>query len=115
MLSTDKYEQAIGMLEQAIQIEPTHTQNLLFLGIANIALTRWSNAQEALEQALKRDPEGMKNAHLYLAYALAGQELYSRAVDELHTYLKLIPNAPNADHLRDLEALWRSKIPPELK
>jgi tetratricopeptide (TPR) repeat protein len=115
MLSTDKYEQAIGMLEQAIQIETTHTQNLLFLGIANIALTRWSKAQEALEQALKRDPEGMTNAHLYLAYALAGQELYSRAVDELHKYLKLIPNAPHADHLRDLEALWRSKTPPELK
>jgi tetratricopeptide (TPR) repeat protein len=85
MLSTDRYEQAIGMLEQAIQIEPTHTQNLLFLGIADIALARWSKAQEALEQALKRDPEGMTSAHLYLANALAGQELYNRAVDELHT------------------------------
>jgi tetratricopeptide (TPR) repeat protein len=115
MLSTEEYEHAIGMLEQAIQIEPTHAQNLLFLGIANIALTRWSDAQEALGRALKRDPEGMTSAHLYLAYALAGQELYSWAVDELHTYLKLTPNAPNAGHLWDLEALWRSKIPPELK
>ena len=114
LLSTGKHEQAIVALEQALHIDPTHTQNLLFLGIANVVLSRWSKAQEALEQALKRDPEGMTSAHLYLANALAGQELYSRAVDELHTYLKLIPNAPNADHLRDLEALWRSKIPPKL-
>jgi tetratricopeptide (TPR) repeat protein len=115
LLSTGKFEHADGVLERALHIDPTHTQNLLFLGIANVVLARWSKAQEALEQALKRDQAGMTNAHLYLAYALAGQELYSRAADELHTYLKLNPAAADAGRLRDKEALWRSKIPPELK
>jgi tetratricopeptide (TPR) repeat protein len=115
LLSTEKFEQAIGVLEQALQIDPAHAQNLLFLGIANLGLSRWSKAQEALEQALKRDREGMANAHLYLAYALAGLELYSRAADELHMYLTLNPTAPDADRLRDKEAQWRSQVAPGLK
>lgn len=115
LLSTGKFEQAIGMLEQAIHIDPAHAQNLLFLGIANVVLSRWSNAQEALELALKRDREGMTSAHLYLAYALAGQELYSRAADELHTYLTLNPAAPDADRLRDKEAQYRSQMAREPK
>ncbi len=110
LLSTGKHEEAIGVLEQALQLDPAHTQNLLFLGIANVVLSRWSKAQEALEQALKQDQAAMTNAHLYLAYALAGQELYGRAADELHTYLKLNPTAADAGSLRDKEALWRSKI-----
>jgi tetratricopeptide (TPR) repeat protein len=115
LLSTGKFEQAIGMLEEAIHIDPTHAQNLLFLGIANVVINRWSKAEEALEQALGRDKEGMTSAHLYLAYALAGQELYSRAADELHMYLTLDPTAPDADRLRDKEAQWRSQLAPGLK
>jgi tetratricopeptide (TPR) repeat protein len=110
LLSTGKHEQAIGMLEQAAHIDPANAQNLLFLGIANLALSRWSKAQAALEQALARDQERMASAHLYLAYALAGQELYSRAADEMHTYLTLNPTAPNAGRLRDTEAQWRSQV-----
>lgn len=110
LLSTDKFEQGIGVLEQALQLDPAHTQNLLFLGIANIALSRWNKAQEALEQALKRDPGRMATAHLYLAYALAGQELYSRAADEMHTYMTLNPTASDAGRLRDKEVQWRSQV-----
>jgi tetratricopeptide (TPR) repeat protein len=110
LLSTGDFEQAIRMLELAIQIDPAHAQNLLFLGIANVVLSRWSKAQEALELALNRDGEGMASAHLYLAYALAGQELYGRATDEMHTYLTLNPTAPDADRLRETESQWRSKI-----
>jgi tetratricopeptide (TPR) repeat protein len=110
LLSTDKFEQAIGVLEQALQINPAHTQNLLFLGIGNIALSRWSKAQEALEQALKQDPGRMATAHLYLAYAFAGQELYSRAADEMHTYLTSNPTAPDTGRLREKEAQWRSQV-----
>ncbi len=108
LLSTGKFEQAIRTLEQAIQINPAHAQNLLFLGIANVVLGRWNKAQEALEQALQRDKEGMTGAHLYLAYALAGQELYSKAADEMHAYLTLNPTAQYAGRLRDTEAKWRS-------
>jgi len=108
-LTLGEYERSIAMLEKAIQIDSTHVQNLLFLGVDNLALKRWGIAQEALERALKLDPSGMVTAHMYLAHALAGQEIFDRAADEMHTYLELNPNTPNAGRLRDTEARWRAE------
>lgn len=110
LLTLGKYEQSIDLLEKAIHLDATHVQNLLFLGIANLALSRWEKAQEALEQALRLNPAGMNSAHLYLANALAGQKLFSRAADELHTYLELNPGAPNADRLKNKEHYWRTQV-----
>ncbi len=108
-LTLGAYEQSVAMLEKAIQIDSTHVQNLLFLGVDELALHRWGKAQEALERALKLDPDGMVTAHMYLAHALAGQEIFDRAADEMHTYLTLKPDAPNADRLRETEAQWRAE------
>jgi tetratricopeptide (TPR) repeat protein len=108
-LTLGAYEQSIAMLEKAVKIDSTHVQNLVFLGVANLALKRRGKAQGSLEQALKRDPNGMVTAHMYLAHALAGQEIFDRAADEMHTYLELNPDAPNAGRLRDTEARWRAE------
>ncbi len=114
-LTLGAYDRSIEMLEKAIQINPTHVENLLFLGIDNLALKRWEKAQEALERALGLDPKGMVTAHMYLADALAGQEIFDRAADEIHTYLELNPNAPNAARLRDAETRWRAEASKGLK
>jgi tetratricopeptide (TPR) repeat protein len=114
-LTLGAYEQSIAMLEKAVQIDSTHVQNLLFLGVDNLALKRWGKAQEALERALKLDPDGMVTAHMYLANVLAGQEIFDRAADEMHAYLELSPDAPNADRLRDTEARWRAEASRETK
>jgi tetratricopeptide (TPR) repeat protein len=114
-LTLGSYERSIDMLDKAIQIDPTHVQNLLFLGIDNLALKRWGKAQEALERSLNLDPKGMVTAHMYLADALAGQEIFDRAADEMHTYLELNPNAPNAARMRDAEARWRAEASRDLK
>ncbi len=114
-LTLGAYERSITMLEKAIQIDSTHAQNLLFLGVDNLALQRWRKAQEALERALKLDSKAMITAHMYLADALAGQEIFDRAADEMHTYLQLNPNAPNADRLRDKEDRWRAAASKRLK
>ncbi len=110
LLSMGEYEKAVALLEEAAEIDSTHAQTFLFLGIANLALSRWQKAQAALEHALKIDSIGSISAHLYLGDALAGQHLYERAADELHTYLQLNPDAPNADTLRNKEQRWRSLV-----
>ncbi len=110
LLSLGKYQQSVDLLERAARLDSSHTQNLLFLGIANLALSRWQKAQEALEQVLKLDSAGAVSAHMYLAEAFAGQHLYSRAADELNTYLHLNPGAPNADRLQKKEKYWRAQI-----
>jgi tetratricopeptide (TPR) repeat protein len=110
LLSFGKYEQSIALLEKAIHLDSAHPQSLMFLGIANLGIKRWLKAQEALEQALKLDPAGVVSAHIYLANAFAGQQLYVRAADELNTYLQANPGAPNADRLRNKEKYWRGQV-----
>lgn len=112
-LSAGQYEQSIAALEKAVNLDATHSQNYLFLGIANLALSRWQKSQDALERALKLDANGAVAAHMYLADALAGQHLYARAADELHTYLEKNPEAPNADRLRKREKVLRSQKAPQ--
>ena len=109
LLSLGNYEQSIAFLEKAVQLDANHPKNLLFLGIANLALNRWQRAQEVLEQALKLDAAGAVTAHMYLADALAAQHLYSRAADELHTYLEKNPEAPNAERLLQREKYLRAQ------
>lgn len=113
LLTLGQYEQSIANLEKAARLNSTRITNLLFLGIANLALSRWPRAQEVLEQALKLDAAGAVSAHMYLADALAGQHLYRRAADELRTYLRLNPAAPNADRLRQREKYWRAQKAPQ--
>jgi tetratricopeptide (TPR) repeat protein len=112
LLSLGKYEDSATFLEKAIQLDSSHTQNLVFLGIANLAMRRWARSQEVLERALKLDAAGAVTAHMYLADVFAGQHLYARAADELHTYLHLNPEAPNADRLRQREKYFRSQKAP---
>ena len=104
-----EYRESVEFLEKAVNLGPIQTKNLLFLGIANLALSQWEKAQEALERALKVDPAGSVLAHMYLADALAGQRLYRRAADEVHIYLEKNPTAPNADRLRQREKYLRSQ------
>ncbi len=114
-LTMGAYEPSIAMLEKAVQIDSSDVKNLLFLGIDNLALKRWGKAQDSLERALGLDPKGMVTAHMYLAEALAAQEIFDRAADEMHTYLELNPNTPNAARLRDAEARWRAEASKGLK
>ena len=109
LLSLEQYEDAIAYLGRAIQLDPGQIQDMLFLGIANLAMSRWKSAQEILERALKLDGSAAVEAHIYLADAFAGQRLYSRAADELHTYLRLNPDAPKAERLREREKYFRSQ------
>jgi tetratricopeptide (TPR) repeat protein len=109
LLSLGRYEQSIAFLEKGVQLDSSRSQSLVFLGVANLALSRWQKAQEALEQALRLDAAGAFSAHIYLADAFAGQHQFSRAADELHTYLEKNPEAPNAERLRQREKYLRGQ------
>ncbi len=108
LLSMGQYERSVAFFEKAVGIAPKRAQSLMFLGIGQLALGRWQKAQESLERALQADFLGAAPARVYLADALAAQHLYRRAAEELHTYLQMNRDAPDADQLRSKEEHWRS-------
>ncbi len=48
-------------------------------------------------------------AHVYMADIYARDRQYKQAADELQTYLRARPNAPNAARLKTMEADLRAR------
>ncbi len=108
-LEQQQFEDAIKYLERALAVEPNFADTQLFLGIANLSLDRREAAERALQQALKLDSDRAITAHIYLADLYARQQRYREAADELRTYLKARPGAPNAAKLKATEAELRAR------
>lgn len=72
----------------------------LYLGIALIGLKNYAEAEAELQQAVKLGGEQMGAAHRYLG-GLYWSRDPRRAAEELETYLKLMPRAPDAEQTRE--------------
>jgi predicted Zn-dependent protease len=74
----------------------------LYLGIALIGLKSNDEAELELQQALKLSGDQVGLAHRYLGGIYWARKEYKRAADEIETYLKLTPKAPDAEQLRGM-------------
>jgi Tfp pilus assembly protein PilF len=72
----------------------------LYLGITLIGLKNYPEAETELRQAVKLGGEQMGAAHRYLG-GLYWSRDPKRAAEELETYLKLVPRAPDAEQTRE--------------
>jgi Tfp pilus assembly protein PilF len=72
----------------------------LYLGISLIGLKNYAEAETELQHAVKLGGEQMGAAHRYLG-GLYWSHDPKRAADELETYLKLMPRAPDAEQTRE--------------
>ena len=104
-----KYEEAIGQLEKSLLYEPKIALTHMLLGYANLSLNRYEQAKILLQQALKLGGDNVARARVYLAQVLAYEQNYKEAADEIRNYLRLRPDAADADYLRKLETDWRAR------
>lgn len=93
---------------RALDVDSNDANSHLFLGITLIGLNQNALAVQALHHALKIDAEAM-TAHVYMADIYARDRQYKQAADELQTYLRARPNAPNADRLKKMEVDLRTR------
>jgi tetratricopeptide (TPR) repeat protein len=105
-----KYEVAIGQLEKSLIYEPKIALSHMLLGYANLSLNRYEEAKRELEQSLKLGPESVVRARVYLAEVLAHEQKFKEAADEIRAYLRLRPDAADAESLKKLEADWRARV-----
>ncbi len=108
-LERKEFAAAAEDFERAIAADPDNFNAHLLHGIANVELDRRDAARASLRQALKLSPDGAARAHIYLANLYARERAFREAADELHAYLAINPNAPDADRLRQAEAQWRGR------
>lgn len=95
---------SVEEFKRAIKLDPFYGQAYMLLGLAQMQLGAWSDAQWAFEEATKVEPG---NAKAYLGAGSALNELkdYAGAQKALQESLELRPDSPEA-HYEMARSLW---------
>jgi tetratricopeptide (TPR) repeat protein len=97
----ERYGEAVPIFRKALKKNDQSAVGHYFLGqsLANLGL--FDDAEKELLASLTLRNEEMKEAHRLLAIIYTSRGAKKEAADQLETYLKLAPNVPDADKLRE--------------
>jgi Flp pilus assembly protein TadD len=109
LLNQRKFDQAENHLRIAVQKNSAAPTPHMYLGMALMNQKKLEEAQKELEVAVSSNNPEIGVAHRYLGGIFWGQRDYKRAADELETYLKLVPKAPDAERTRQAITELRNK------
>jgi tetratricopeptide (TPR) repeat protein len=96
-----RYGEAVPILRKALAKNDQSAVGHYFLGQALANLGLFEDAEKELLTALKLGNEEMNEAHRILAIIYASRGANKHAADELEAYLKLAPNTPDAEKLKE--------------
>src|SRR5262249_51701372 len=99
LLETRQYAEAEAQLREALKIVSTPTAHM-YLGLTLVKVKRFEEAQTELETAISTGGENLGQAHRFLGGLYWRKGENRRAIDEFETYLRLTPNAPDAERVR---------------
>jgi Flp pilus assembly protein TadD len=95
-----RYGEAVPILRKAIAKDESSAVGHYFLGQAMANLGLFADAEKELQRALQLGNDEMNEARRLLAIIYTNRGDKKLAADELEAYLKLAPNASDADQLR---------------
>ncbi len=100
LMDAQRFPEAIDAYEKALALNPKNVSVLVDQGTCYRGIGKFDKAVEQYRKAIKIDPS-FPNAHLNLGVVLAFDLHDSKqAVPEFQKYLELMPNAQNADSVR---------------
>jgi Flp pilus assembly protein TadD len=97
-----KFKDAETMFRKTLKVKPDSSVSHYYLGRTLNKLGRNEEAETALLTCLKMNPNDFKEAHRLLAAIYLDRGALPRVIEELETYLKVVPTAPDADNLRKI-------------
>ena len=109
LLNQKKFDLAEEHLRAAIAKNNAAPTAHMYLGITLMNLKRFDEAEKELLVAANSNSVEIAPAHRYLGGIYWGMRDYKRAANELETYLKLMPNAADAERTRAAIKDLRSK------
>jgi len=98
------WEDAAKFSKQAITLDPVeYPTSLWYNAVANYNLKRAAEAEKSIRDLLKLDTRHkFPDAETMMAQLLLEKGNYSEAAGHLRNYLTLVPNAKNADNLKQI-------------
>lgn len=108
------YDRALACLQRGLNLDPNNAMINFHIGGTLVKRGNFDDGIPFLRTTIKNQPE-IVEAHKFLAYAYKGKGMLREAVDELSTYLKLQPNAPDyarvSKDVQDLRAQLQTPSP----
>ena len=108
LLEVQQYADAELQLRDALKISATPTAHM-YLGLTLARLKNDSEAETELKAAIQSGGNQLPIAHYYLGGLYWQMRQYREAADELDIYLRLSPNAPDAERVRSTIKQLRAK------
>ena len=96
-----RYGEAVPILRKALAKNDQSAVGHYFLGQALANLGLFEDAEKELLASLEFGKEEMKEAHRILAIIYVSRGSKKQAVGELEAYLKMAPDAPDAEKLKE--------------
>ena len=109
LLETQRFAEAAADLREALRINQSVPSAHMYLGLTLARLRNDGDAEKELRQAIDLSGDKLTLAHYYLGGLYWQRRDYHRAADELETYLRLTPNAPDAERVRGTVKELRAK------
>jgi Flp pilus assembly protein TadD len=94
------FPEAEKQLRRALKKLDKSATGHMYLGLALIGEKNIDEAERELQQAARLGGDQMGAAHKYLGGIYWAKHEYKKAADELETYLKFSPRAPDAEQVR---------------
>lgn len=109
-LEKKQFADAETNLRLALQKNDNSPSAHMYLGITLVSLRRYDEAVKELQRAVSlKGGDGMAQAHRILGGLYWQKGQFKEAADQLEVYLKLAPNAPDAERIRTTVKELRSK------
>ena len=100
LLETQQFAEAEAQLRDAVKRNDSAPTAHMYLGIVLTKLRNYTEAEKELRRAVNLGGTQMGLAHKYLGGIYWGRGEYRQAADELEIYLRLTPNAQDAERVR---------------
>ena len=97
-----KFKDAETMFRNTLKVKADSSVSYYYLGRTLNKLNRNEDAESAFLTCLKMSPDDFKEAHRLLAAIYLDRGALPRVIEELETYLKVVPTAPDAENLRNV-------------
>lgn len=109
LLESGKFTEAESELRDALKLNESAATAHMYLGITLARLRNYGDAERELLRSIELGGNQLGLAHYYLGGIYWHKREYRRAADELDTYLRLTPNAADAERVRATVKTLRGK------
>jgi tetratricopeptide (TPR) repeat protein len=110
LLETHQHAEAETQLRAALKQNDSAPTAHLYLGVVLTKFRNYVDAEKELRRAIDLGGNQLGLAHKYLGGIYWGRREYRLAVEELETYLRLTPNAQDAERVRGTIMELRSAL-----